>query len=215
MNAPVFAHGQMRLYLLRLLEDGPKHGYELIQAIERRFNGAYVPSAGTIYPRLAKLADEGLVTRHAEGRKSIYAITDAGRAELERRRDETELLEDEIESSVRQLADSLRADLRGSFDALKDELGGGGRHGPPRQRGRRPQAAGSRPRSTPDAFGPTDGQGDARTPIREAEQAIYRFGLDLRNTLRSADAAGTLTEDIVTDLGHELDDLLTRTRARF
>lgn len=201
MNAPVFAHGQMRLYLLRLLEDGPKHGYELIQAIERRFNGAYVPSAGTIYPRLAKLADEGLVTRHAEGRKSVYAITDAGRAELERRRDETEMLEDEIDSSVRRLADSLRADLRGSFDSLKDELDGRGR-------------AGNRTRANPDAFGPAGGRGEARTPIREAERAIYRFGLDLRNTLRAADAAGHLTEDVVADLGRDLDDLLARTRAR-
>lgn len=215
MNAPVFAHGQMRLYLLRLLEDGPKHGYELIQAIERRFNGAYVPSAGTIYPRLAKLADEGLVTRHAEGRKSVYAITDAGREELQRRRDETETLEDEIDSSVRRLADSLRADLRGSFDTLKDELDGGGRHGPPGHRDRRPGAAGTRPRANSNASGPAGGREEARTPIRDAEQSIYRFGLDLRNTLRAADAAGRLTEDMVADLSRELDDLLARTRARY
>lgn len=215
MNAPVFAHGQMRLYLLQLLADGPKHGYELIQAIERRFNGTYVPSAGTIYPRLAKLADEGLVARHTEGRKSVYAITDAGRAELERRHDETETLEDEIDSSVRRLADSLRADLRGSFDSLKDELDRGGRRSPPAHRGRHPEATTPRSRTNPDAFGPTDGREEAPTPILEAEQMIHRFALDLRNTLRSADAAGRLTGDIVADLGRELDDLLTRTRARF
>jgi DNA-binding PadR family transcriptional regulator len=52
---PVFAHGALRLYLLALLESGPKHGYELIKALSERFGGTYSPSAGTIYPRLGKL----------------------------------------------------------------------------------------------------------------------------------------------------------------
>ena len=59
----VFAHGQMRLYLLALLNEGPRHGYEIIQSLEERFNGLYSPSAGTVYPRLAKLEEEGLVER--------------------------------------------------------------------------------------------------------------------------------------------------------
>ena len=58
---PVFAHGALRLYLLALLESGPKHGYELIKALSERFGGTYSPSAGTIYPRLGKLEEEGLV----------------------------------------------------------------------------------------------------------------------------------------------------------
>ena len=45
--APVFAHGALRLYLLALLESGPKHGYELIKALKERFGGTYSPSAGT------------------------------------------------------------------------------------------------------------------------------------------------------------------------
>ena len=62
---PVFAHGALRLYLLALLESGPKHGYELIKALSERFGGTYSPSAGTIYPRLGKLEEEGLVaTQH-------------------------------------------------------------------------------------------------------------------------------------------------------
>ena len=56
---PVFAHGALRLYLLSLLESGPKHGYELIKALSERFGGTYSPSAGTIYPRLGKLEDAG------------------------------------------------------------------------------------------------------------------------------------------------------------
>ena len=78
--SPVFAHGQLRLYLLALLNEGPRHGYEVIQDLEQRFNGLYSPSAGTVYPRLAKLEEEGLVERAEEGRKAIYRITDAGRA---------------------------------------------------------------------------------------------------------------------------------------
>ena len=68
MTPPVFAHGHLRLYLLSLLADAPMHGYELIQALEERFGGTYVPSAGTIYPRLAKLEDDGLVAKTADGR---------------------------------------------------------------------------------------------------------------------------------------------------
>ena len=57
MTPPVFAHGHLRLYILSLLSESETgmHGYELIQALGDRFGGTYVPSAGTIYPRLAKL----------------------------------------------------------------------------------------------------------------------------------------------------------------
>ena len=85
MMAPVFAHGQLRLYLLSLLESGPKHGYELITDLSDRFGGTYRPSPGTVYPRLARLEEEGLVVRVDEERKSTYALTDAGRAELRAR----------------------------------------------------------------------------------------------------------------------------------
>ena len=70
--SPVFAHGQLRLYLLALLDEGPRHGYEVIQDLENRFNGLYSPSAGTVYPRLAKLEEEGLVERTDDGRKATY-----------------------------------------------------------------------------------------------------------------------------------------------
>ena len=55
----VFSHGRLRLYLLKLLADGPKHGYELIRLLADRFQGRYAPSAGTIYPRLQRLEAEG------------------------------------------------------------------------------------------------------------------------------------------------------------
>ena len=79
---PVFAHGRLRLYLLKLLDESPRHGYEVIRLLEERFQGLYAPSAGTVYPRLAKLEEEGLVTHSTEGGRKVYSLTDAGRAEL-------------------------------------------------------------------------------------------------------------------------------------
>ena len=81
--SPVFRHGRLRLYLLKLLDEAPRHGYEVIRLLQDRFMGVYAPSPGTIYPRLARLEEEGLVTHdEADGRK-IYRITDKGRAEIE------------------------------------------------------------------------------------------------------------------------------------
>ena len=104
----MFAHGSLRLYLLSLLAERPRNGYELIQSLSDRFGGTYSPSAGTIYPRLAKLEEEGLVTKSADGRKTVYEITDTGRAELLAREGELGAIEDEVTDSVRRLADQVR-----------------------------------------------------------------------------------------------------------
>ena len=119
---PVFAHGQLRLYLLALLESGPKHGYELITALSDRFGGTYRPSPGTVYPRLARLEEEGLVTRVEEGRKGMYALTDAGRAELAERRGDLAALEENLAESVRALAAQVRDEVRGAMAGLRADL---------------------------------------------------------------------------------------------
>src|SRR4051812_27596111 len=125
--SPVFGHGRLRLYLLKLLDESPRHGYDVIRELEDRFMGLYTPSAGTVYPRLARLEAEGLVTHEVtEGRK-IYQITDAGRAELEARAGELDDLEAEIAGSVRDLATEIRSDVRGSVKDLKAELKSGAR----------------------------------------------------------------------------------------
>jgi DNA-binding PadR family transcriptional regulator len=120
---PVFGHGRLRLYLLKLLEESPRHGYEVIRLLEERFLGLYAPSAGTVYPRLAHLEAEGLVTREEEpdGRK-VYRLTDAGRTELHGRAEDLADLEEEISGSVRELAEGVRSEVRGSTKALRDEL---------------------------------------------------------------------------------------------
>ncbi|TFD29837.1 PadR family transcriptional regulator, partial [Cryobacterium cryoconiti] len=119
---PVFAHGSLRLYLLSLLADQPRHGYELIQALSDRFGGTYIPSAGTIYPRLAKLEEEGLVTKSTDGRKTVYEITDAGRAELQARQADLHDLETEVADSVRRLADEVRTGVSAAMRSLRLDL---------------------------------------------------------------------------------------------
>lgn len=120
--SPVFSHGRLRLYLLKLLEESPRHGYDVIRLLEDRFMGLYAPSPGTIYPRLARLEAEGLVTQSQEGGRKVYQITDAGREELASRREELDELEAEISGSVHGLAREIRDEVRGSVRDLKQEL---------------------------------------------------------------------------------------------
>jgi DNA-binding PadR family transcriptional regulator len=71
--------GDVRSAILALLDDRPMHGYEMIQELEERTGGRWTPSAGSIYPTLQLLEDEGLVTaEEVEGRK-VYSLTDAGK----------------------------------------------------------------------------------------------------------------------------------------
>ncbi|MEV0370156.1 helix-turn-helix transcriptional regulator [Streptomyces sp. NPDC050636] len=119
---PVFAHGRLRLYLLKLLDEAPRHGYEIIRLLEERFQGLYAPSAGTVYPRLAKLEAEGLVTHATEGGRKVYSITAAGRAELADRGGELADLELEIRESVAALASDIREDVSGSARDLRREI---------------------------------------------------------------------------------------------
>ena len=120
--APVFAHGALRLYLLFLLESGPKHGYELIKALKDRFGGTYSPSAGTVYPRLGKLEEDGLVATEPAGRRTNYRITAAGIAELDRRREDLAGIENDIAASVQRLSGALRQDIRKSVRELRTDL---------------------------------------------------------------------------------------------
>ncbi|SCK31363.1 PadR family transcriptional regulator [Streptomyces sp. WMMB 322] len=120
---PVFAHGRLRLYLLKLLDEAPRHGYEVIRLLEERFQGLYAPSAGTVYPRLAKLEGEGLVSHATEaGGRKVYSITEAGRAELADREDELAELEVEISESLTSLAADIREDVSGSARDLRREM---------------------------------------------------------------------------------------------
>ncbi len=77
-----FKQGEVRLALLSLLDDAPGHGYELMKRLEDRSGGMYRASAGTIYPVLQQLEDEGLVRIQEADEKKVYHLTEAGREEL-------------------------------------------------------------------------------------------------------------------------------------
>jgi DNA-binding PadR family transcriptional regulator len=79
-----FGPGEVRLALLSMLGEAPMHGYELMRRLEERSGGIYRASAGTVYPTLQQLEDEGLVSSEMQDGKKIYRLTDAGRRELER-----------------------------------------------------------------------------------------------------------------------------------
>ncbi|SDQ28979.1 DNA-binding transcriptional regulator, PadR family [Curtobacterium sp. UNCCL20] len=188
--SPVFAHGHLRLYLLVLLADHPMHGYEVIQALGDRFGGTYVPSAGTVYPRLAKLEEEGLVTKSADGRKTVYAITEAGRAELDARADEIAAVENGVNDSVKSLADGVRASVGEAMRSLRADLA----------------ASAQAPRGQT-ADEPVDVPSEGARALRDVEMALASFRQQVRADLRRRATRGSLTGDTVTRLRDGLEAL--------
>jgi len=118
----VFRHGALRLYLLKLLGESPRHGYEVISLLEDRFLGLYAPSAGTVYPRLARLETEGLVQHEQQEGRKVYSLTEAGRAELDRHAEALSTLEDDLSKSVAAMAQDVREQVRASVRDLRAEL---------------------------------------------------------------------------------------------
>jgi DNA-binding PadR family transcriptional regulator len=79
----MFEQGDLKLVILRLLDEKPRHGYEIIKELESRSGGAYSPSPGTVYPTLTMLEDMGYARAiPEEGGKRIYEITDEGKKHL-------------------------------------------------------------------------------------------------------------------------------------
>lgn len=177
---PVFAHGQLRLYLLALLESGPRHGYELITALSDRFGGTYRPSPGTIYPRLARLEEEGLVRRVDGGRRATYELTDLGLAELDARRQDLAALEEDLAETVRALADQVRDEVRGAMRGLRADLAAAA------QSAR--ASATSAPRSAGTGGVPDHAaaHGASRTRLAEIEAELRSFRDEVRAELRTA-----------------------------
>ena len=79
-----FGAGEVRIAILSLLAEKPRHGYDLMKEIETRSSGSYRVSAGTMYPALQQLEDEGMIVSETRDGKRVYQITELGRAELER-----------------------------------------------------------------------------------------------------------------------------------
>jgi len=188
----VFAHGQMRLYLLALLNEGPRHGYEIIRALEERFNGLYSPSAGTVYPRLAKLEEEGLVERTDDGRKATYRITEAGRSEVAAREFDLADLQQDLDHSVRELAQEVRQRVHGSAKNLRAEL----KEAAKQARANATPAGASYEQQWPNASG-RDGNSGAATTARDIEAAINAFRYDVRDAVRRVSADESARQEVV------------------
>lgn len=89
----MFEGGELRLVLLKLIADEPRHGYDLIRAIEEMTGGDYAPSPGVVYPTLTLLEDMGLVEEQpGEGSRKLFAATKDGRAHLEEKAEEVDEL---------------------------------------------------------------------------------------------------------------------------
>lgn len=83
----MFGPGDLRIVALALIEQEPRHGYDLIKAIEALFGGAYAPSPGVVYPTLSMLADEGLIAGVGDGGgKRVFSLTELGKAWLDENR---------------------------------------------------------------------------------------------------------------------------------
>src|SRR3954452_4086470 len=124
-RAPRARRGDVRAALLALLAEEPRNGYALMQEIERRTDGVWRPSPGSVYPALSLLEDEGLVkVEETDGRKS-YRLTDTGAAFVEENRDELgqpwqAVLEESDEGAL-----DLRGLMFGIGGAVMQIVGGG------------------------------------------------------------------------------------------
>ncbi len=126
----MFGSGELRLALLGLIAEAPRHGYELIKAIEELSGGQYAPSPGVVYPTLSLLTDEGVAEEVAgEGSRKSFAATDAGRAELADRQEEYDAIVARLkglaEESERTSAPPLKRAMGNLFHAVKNRMASG------------------------------------------------------------------------------------------
>lgn len=87
---PRMKKGDVKLAILRTLADKPMHGYQIMQQIQARSDGAWKPSAGSVYPTLALLTDEGLISASESDGRRVYSLTSAGREFIEIEADQPE-----------------------------------------------------------------------------------------------------------------------------
>lgn len=120
----VFGPGDLRLLLLAMIEEKPRHGYELIKELEQKFGGGYAPSPGSVYPTLTLLEElEQIRSVVAEGTKKLFEITPAGREYLRENESELKSVMARMEMAARAVAgDSPPDDLHHAMHTLKAAL---------------------------------------------------------------------------------------------
>jgi DNA-binding PadR family transcriptional regulator len=115
----MFEQGDLRFVILSLLEEKPRHGYEIIKALEERFGGTYAPSPGVVYPTLQLLEDQGFarIVPGPEGKKT-YEITDAGRAHLTENRDTVDSIFDRVSKLMGHFLDEPMTEVHKAFKGV-------------------------------------------------------------------------------------------------
>ncbi len=122
----MFDSGALRLVVLGLIEAEPRHGYDIIKALEARFQGAYSPSPGAIYPMLQMLEEADLVSSETTGNKRLYGITEAGRAYVAEQRAELDRINAQLDQASGEIRESaIGEELNGLRKVLHEKL----RHG--------------------------------------------------------------------------------------
>jgi len=114
-RSPMFESGEVKFVILRLLKEKPRHGYEVIKVLEEKFGGYYTPSAGTVYPTLQLLEDEGYIRADDSEGKKVYHITPEGERYLEQHRDLLEEILDRVRETVRDFTGGGLGELQGAF----------------------------------------------------------------------------------------------------
>jgi DNA-binding PadR family transcriptional regulator len=108
----------MKYVILKLLQDKPRHGYEVMKDLEERMQGCYSPSPGTVYPTLQWLEDEGLVGAKDVAGKKVYEITEAGRTFLREHRDVVDEIFDRVEQTIERVVGGAMADVNRAVGRL-------------------------------------------------------------------------------------------------
>ena len=114
----MFGAGDLQLIVLALLADKPRHGYEIMKALEEHSSGFYAPSPGMIYPALTYLEEVGFATVEAEANKKLYRINEAGQAFLHEHRDFTDDIFDRVREMAGGFASGAMGDLNSAFARL-------------------------------------------------------------------------------------------------
>ena len=114
----MFESGEMRLVILRLIREKPRHGYEIMKALEEKMGGCYTPSPGSIYPTLQMLEDQGYVRYVEEDGKKNYHITPEGERFLDENEDVLASIGERIQDAVHGAVGGAMADVNSAFAQL-------------------------------------------------------------------------------------------------
>ena len=114
----MFESGEVKFVILRLLKEKPRHGYEIIKALEEKMAGCYTPSAGTVYPTLQLLEDEGYVRAVDTDGKKVYHVTPEGERYLEEHRDLLDEILDRVRETVRDFTGGGIGEVQSAFAHL-------------------------------------------------------------------------------------------------